>query len=206
MAFHDERFPVGISYGSTGGPERRTIVVEAGSGHEHRNAQWADSRRSYNAGTGVKSMDDIHRVLTFFEERRGRLHGFLWQDHSDYKSCQPSGTPAATDQPVGTGDGSAVKFQLKKTYGNLNPYTRDIKKPVEGTVQVAADGSGVTNFTVDHTTGVITFDATPVVGVSITAGFEFDTPVRFDTDRLEIDLAAFKAGQIPRIPIVEIRL
>ena len=74
MAFDDIRFPVGISRGSSGGPERRTEVVTTASGHEQRNTRWADSRRRYNAGFGVKSLDDIHAVVAFFEERRGRLY------------------------------------------------------------------------------------------------------------------------------------
>ncbi len=78
-----------------GGPERRTDVVVLGSGHEERNSRWANSRRSYNAGYGVKSLDDLHAVIAFFEERRGRLHGFRWRDHADWKSCPPSATTDA---------------------------------------------------------------------------------------------------------------
>ena len=87
--FHDIRFPTAISRASHGGPERRTDVVVLGSGAEERNARWADSRRSYNAGYGVKSLNDLHAVIAFFEERRGRLHGFRWRDPSDWKSCPP---------------------------------------------------------------------------------------------------------------------
>ena len=211
MLFHDVRFPTAISRSSQGGPERRTDVVTLGSGFEERNARWADSRRSYNAGYGVKSIDDLHAVIAFFEERRGRLTGFRWRDHADWKSCQPSHVPTPTDQPIGTGDGVRATFQLTKTYGStFAPWTRTITKPVTGTVLIAVAGvtQPATNFTIDHTSGLITFQPThiPPTGSQITAGFEFDVPVRFDTDKLDISLQGFTHGAIPHIPIVEVRL
>ena len=210
--FHETRFPTAISRAAHGGPERRTDVVVLGSGAEERNARWADSRRSWNAGYGVKSLDDLHAVIAFFEERRGRLHGFRWRDPMDFKSCPPETAPTALDQPIGTGDGATAVFQLTKTYGAaFNPWTREIRKPVAGTVLIAVAGvtqAPSTDYTVDHTTGIVTIQPghTPAVGQSITAGFEFDVPVRFDTDRLEINLQGFRHGAIPSIPIVEIRL
>jgi uncharacterized protein (TIGR02217 family) len=210
--FHDTRFPTAISRAAHGGPERRTDVVVLGSGAEERNARWADSRRSYNAGYGVKSLNDLHAVIAFFEERRGRLHGFRWRDPTDWKSCPPEATPTALDQDIGLGDGLSALFQLAKTYGSdFNPWTRDITKPVAGTVLIAVAEvvqTPATHFTVDHTTGVVTFAAEhiPAPGATITAGFEFDVPVRFDTDKLEINLQGFRHGAIPSIPIVEIRV
>jgi uncharacterized protein (TIGR02217 family) len=210
--FHETRFPTAISRASQGGPERRTDVVVLGSGAEERNARWADSRRSYNAGYGVKSLDDLHAVSAFFEERRGRLHGFRWRDPADWKSCPPETTPTALDQPIGAGDGATAVFQLVKTYGAaFNPWTRAIGKPVSGTVLVAVAGvtqAPGTAYTVDHAAGVITFLAghIPAASADITAGYEFDVPVRFDTDRLEINIQGVRHGAIPSIPIVEIRL
>ena len=161
MSFHETRFPTAISRAAHGGPERRTDVVVLGSGAEERNARWADSRRSYNAGYGVKSLDDLHAVIAFFEERRGRLHGFRWRDPADCKSCPPEGTPTALDQPIGIGDGTTAVFQLVKTYGSaFNPWTRDITKPVAGSVLVAVAGimqTPGTAYTVDTATGLVAF-------------------------------------------------
>lgn len=212
MSFHEVRFPTAISRHGQGGPERRTDVVVLGSGYEERNARWADSRRSYNAGYGVKSIDDLAAVIAFFEERRGRLHGFRWRDHADCKSGLPSAAPSAGDQHIGIADGTTATFQLVKTYGSaFAPYTRTIAKPVAGTVLVAVAGVPQmqgTDFTVDATIGRVTFLAghLPEAGAIVTAGFEFDVPVRFDTDKLEINLQGFQHGAIPAIPIVEIRL
>ena len=212
MSFHEIRFPTDISRGAQGGPERRTDVVVLGSGFEERNARWADSRRSYNAGYGVKSLDDLHAVIAFFEERRGRLYGFRWRDHADDKSCAPGGTPSPLDQPLGTGNGTLAAFQLTKKYGAAHaPWTRAIAKPVAGTVRVAVAGdeaSAGAAFTVDAATGLVQFlpGHVPASGALITAGFAFDVPVRFDTDRLEINVQGFRHGAIPHIPIVEVRL
>lgn len=211
MSFHEIRFPTDISRGASGGPERRTDVVVLGSGHEERNSRWADSRRAYDAGYGVASLDDLHAVLAFFEERRGRLYGFRWKDHADWKSCPPGGTPTALDQAIGMGDGATAAFQLKKTYGGAHaPWVREIKKPVAGSVLVAVAGvvqaSGIA-FTVDSATGIVTFlpGFIPALEQAVTAGFAFDVPVRFDTDSLAINLQGFQHGAIPKIPIVEVR-
>src|SRR5579859_1035843 len=92
LMFHEIRFPTQISFHSSGGPERKTEIVTLGSGFEERNAVWANSRRRYNAGYGVRSLDDLHAALAFFEARLGRLYGFRFKDWSDYKSCAPGAT------------------------------------------------------------------------------------------------------------------
>ncbi len=212
MSFHEIRFPTAISRGATGGPERRTDVVVLGSGHEERNSRWADSRRSYNAGYGIKTLDDLHAAIAFFEERRGRLYGFRWKDHADFRSGPPSATPSPFDQPLGVGDGETTIFPLIKRYGSAHaPWSRRITKPVAGSVLVAVDGTPVdvgTAVTADPTTGLLTFALghIPAEGAVVSAGFEFDVPVRFDTDKLEVSLQGFTHGAIPSIPIVEVRL
>ncbi len=212
MNFHEVRFPTAISRGAQGGPERRTDVVVLGSGFEERNSRWADSRRSYNAGYGVASLDDLHQVIAFFEERRGRLYGFRWKDHGDWKSSPPSTEPSPLDQVIGTGDGVTATFQLVKIYGGAYaPWPRAIRKPVAGSVRVAAGGvvrSEGVHFAADPSTGVVTFFAghIPASGLTITAGFEFDVPVRFDNDKLEVSLSGFNHGAIPNIPIIEVRI
>lgn len=212
MSFHEIRFPTDISRASQGGPERRTEVVVLGSGREERNARWADSRRSYNAGYGVKSLDDLYAVVAFFEERRGRLHGFRWKDPLDWKSCAPGAETSPFDVEIGIGDGVVAEFQLIKAYGSaFAPWRRDVRKPVAGSVQLAVAGvvrSEGADFTVDTATGRVTFaiGAIPQAGDVVTAGFAFDVPVRFDTDRLDVNLQGFRHGAIPNIPIVEIRV
>jgi uncharacterized protein (TIGR02217 family) len=210
-AFHEILFPLDIALKSAGGPQRRTDVVALGSGAEERNARWAHSRRRYDAGYGVKTHDALSQVVAFFEERRGRLYGFRWRDRLDHSSAAPDMALSATDQTIGTGDGTTAVFALSKTYGAAySPYQRPIAKPVAGSVRVAVAGSEAaegTAFTVDTTTGLVAFLAghIPASGAAITAGFLFDVPVRFDTDYLEVDLSAFAAGAIPKIPLVEIR-
>lgn len=202
MNFHEVRFPVSISFGSSGSVERRTEIVRLSSGFEERNTPWARSRRRYDAGLGVRSLADLETVTGFFEARLGQLYGFRWKDWLDHKSCAVGETVAMTDQAIGTGDGVETAFQLVKAYGGVS---RPVSKPVAGTVVVAIDGvqAGVS---VDETTGIVSFGAPPPAGAAITAGFEFDVPVRFDSAEIEYSITAFNAGSVPSIPIVEVRL
>lgn len=210
MAFHEIRFPDDISAGSSGGPERLTDVVSMRSGFEERNTIWSDSRRRYDASLGVRNIDMLYEVIEFFEGRRGRLHGFRWKDWSDFSSKSPMRPPTPTDQTIGVGNGSTKDFQLVKVYSpGHNSWTRQIRKPVQGTVLAALNGTPQTvntHFTVDYTTGVLTFMTAPPSGAVVTAGFEFDVPVRFDNDSINISLEAFQAGHLPQIDILEIRV
>lgn len=210
MNFHEIRFPTSLSFGSVGGPERRTEIVSLNNGFEERNSPWSQSRRRYDAGFGMRSLDDISVLIGFFEARSGQLFGFRWKDWSDYKSCKPSVEIEATDQEIGVGDDMSTVFQLVKNYRSGDAVqARDISKPVEDLVLVAISGDvqvlGV-DYTVDYETGEVTFMAPPPDLAPVTAGFEFDVPVRFDTDRIESSVGGFSAGEVPSVPVVEVRV
>ena len=207
MAFHEVRFPDNISRGARGGPERRTQVVALASGDEERNASWADSRRRYDAAYGVRRADDLAAVVAFFEARNGRLYGFRWKDWADYKSCLPSITPGRADQALGIGDGVRTAFQLVKLYvSGAQSWTRTITKPVAGSLLVERNGAALTTgWTMDATTGIVSFATPPTAGAILKAGFEFDVPVRFDTDELPVTLDIERLGSITSIPLVEVR-
>ncbi|AYD00238.1 DUF2460 domain-containing protein [Neorhizobium sp. NCHU2750] len=207
--FHDVRFPLRVALGSSGGPVRRTDIVNLSNGREQRNQRWRDSRRSYDAGSGIRSLADLYAVLEFFEARRGQLYGFRFRDPVDWASCAPGGMISALDQPIGGGDGETAAFQLTKTYRDAGgSWTRQITRPVAGTVQVAVDGvvMPAAAYAVDPAGGFVTFAEghLPAAGAQVRAGFEFDVPVRFDTDRIDVNLAHFDAGRIPSIPLTEI--
>jgi len=210
MAFHEIRFPANLSFGSVGGPERRTEVVTLANGFEERNTPWAHSRRRYDAGVGMRSLDDIEALIAFFEARRGQLHGFRWKDWSDYKGTAPSKPLHYRDNVIGIGDGETKVFQLTKLYrSGAETYARPITKPVDGSVLAGLDEAELvyrTHFDVDHATGLISFNDAPDEGVEVAASFEFDVPVRFDIDRIQTSLASFQAGDAPDVPVVEIRV
>ncbi len=210
MSFHEIRFPANLSFGSVGGPERRTDVVTLANGFEERNTPWAHSRRRYDAGVGLRSLDDVEALISFFEARRGKLFGFRWKDWADFKSCAPSSVPGNMDQALGMGDGLRRVFPLVKAYmSGAESYVRPVRKPVEGTVRVSVAGDAKilgTEFTVDTATGEVRFVNPPARGAEIRAGFEFDVPVRFDTDAIRTSVSSFQAGDVPDVPVVEVRI
>ena len=210
MNFHDVRFPASLSFGSVGGPERRTEVVTLANGFEERNTPWAHSRRRYDAGLGMRSLEDVETLIAFFEARMGQMYGFRWKDWSDFKSGSASAAPTFLDQDIGRGDGVQQSFQLLKTYrSGEQSYARPIAKPVSGTVRVGLENDEMQegiDYEVDLTTGFVTFSHPPDLDVIVKAGFEFDVPVRFDTDRIQTSVASFQAGEVPNVPVVEVRV
>lgn len=210
MNFHEVRFPASLSFGSIGGPERRTEIVGLSNGFEERNTPWAHSRRRFDAGVGVRSLDDLETLVAFFEARNGQLIGFRWKDWTDYKSCVPSREVDAEDQLIGMGDGKTSVIQLSKSYrSGAFSYERPISKPVEGTVRISVGGDlqeEDVHYSCDYESGDIAFYSPPPPDTAVTAGFEFDVPVRFDTDRIETSVARFSAGEMPSVPVVEVRV
>jgi uncharacterized protein (TIGR02217 family) len=204
-AFHEVRLPLALAFGSSGGPECATDVARLASGVESRNTRWARSRRRWEISGAAMPVDAAHELAAFFEARRGRMHGFRFRDPIDWKSCAPSQAVGATDQALGIGDGGTTEFQLMKRYLSGETFRdRRIVKPAEDTVLVAIDSVATSAFVVDTATGVVTFDVAPAEGAVLTAGFEFDVPVRFDSDRLDFALVGHDAVRVVRAPLVEI--
>lgn len=210
------RFPENISYGSSGGPEYNTTVVGLYSGYEQRIANFTNPLHKYNVGYGIKLKDDLEVVLQYFHVVAGRFLAFRYKDWQDFKSCAVFNTPAADDQLLGTGDSTTgsdgtADYDLIKTYSfGASTYDRPIYKPVDGTLLVAVDGVAKTegvHYNIDLTLGRITFTNGnhPLAGLDVTAGFEFDVPVRFNSDMLDISQDFYHGGSL-RIELKEIRI
>lgn len=203
------RFPDCISEGSTGGPVWATSIVISASGFEHRSSRWKDAKHQYNAAFGIRSMEDMLDLKEFFLAMRGPAYGFRFKDFGDFSTALEFGrTVSAVDMPLGTGDGATTVFQLSKDYEQGFSYTRPITKPVAGTVRVAVDSAAIVEgvgFTVDTTTGLVTFTTAPAQDAVLTAGFEFDVPCRFATDTLDTQYSNYQTGAA-NVPVVEIRL
>ncbi len=207
--FTETRLPARLAFGSTGGVERRTTVVALASGFERRASPWADGRRRYLVGQSIRSLAEAAELLAFFEARRGRLQGFRFTDFTDAASAPPGVAVSPFDQPLGVGDAAASVFQLVKTYGEGDDaYVRPIRKPETGSVRVAVAGVELDagGFEVDLATGAVTLAVAPAAGRAVTAGFRFDVPVRFDTDRLDVTLEGFDAGRVVAAPLIEVRV
>lgn len=210
MNFHEVRFPASLSFGSVGGPERRTDIVTLANGYEERNTPWAHARRRYDAGLGMRSLDDVETLIAFFEARQGQMFGFRWKDWSDFKSGAARAETGFRDQEIASGDGQRTEFTLQKTYrSGAFSYKRPITKPVVGTIRIGLGQDEMqesVDYEVEAASGLIRFFQPPPEDVVVTAGFEFDVPVRFDTDRIQTSMASFQAGDVPNVPVVEVRV
>ena len=198
--FVEERFPEDISYGSSGGPQFNTNIITVSSGFEQRNINWSQARAKYVVNHGIKDELQIKALLEFFRMVNGRAIGFRYKDWSDY---------IAIGENIGTGDGVTTTFQLKRTYtfgAGLISHVRDIKKPVANTEKIYVNGTLTTAYTIDYTTGIVTFNTAPAAGAAITADFEFDVPCRFNVDNMNITLNAATVSSWSNIEIVEIRI
>ena len=208
--FHEVLFPFPLALSGRGGPQRKTEIVVQGSGREQRLARWRHARRRYEIGSGLKTRRDLMQLVAFFEARRGRLYGFRFHDPLDGRSTSGTTGVTAFDQILGQGDGATAVFKLRKAYGQgADPYWRPILKPCTGTVQVAVNGVACIegqDFTCDSTNGQITFTpaALPQAMAVITAGFEFDVPVRFETDTLDLSFDALGTGESTAITLLEL--
>ena len=199
MGFVEVQFPQDISYGSSGGPEYATDIVISQSGYEQRNVGWEQARARYNVAHGVKTKTQLDALIAFFRARKGRAYGFRFKDWTDYQ---------ATGEVIGTGNGVVMQFQLVKHYTSGSvAEARVIKKPVSGTVQIYANGTLQTSgVSTDTATGIVTFTSPPASGVTVSANFQFDVPVRFDTDRLSATLESYGIQSWLDISLIEVRV
>lgn len=201
--FDDVRFPLAIGPGASLGAEWRTDVVALANGNEIRNGRWSLPRRRWDVASAVVSLVDLRVLTDFFDARLGRLRGFRFRDPTHNSSALPEQPVSAFDQPLGVGDGLTRAFQLCRDNGGQKWA---VKKPVPGTVLIGVDGiETVSGWTVDTASGIVTFDQAPESEKTVTAGFYFDWPVRFDTDRLDVTLETMGAGRAVSIPILELR-
>jgi uncharacterized protein (TIGR02217 family) len=211
MAFHNVRFPEDIGYGSQGGAAYSTNIITLDSGQEVRIARWSQPRHKYDASYGIRSLDDLTTVINFFHARHGTANAFRWKDHLDFSSDSTGrGTPAWNDHTLGILVSAPETIQLRKSYVNGGETTyRNITKPTAGSTVVGWGGANKTSgWSIDEETGIITITDSGADGLTITAGCQFDVPVRFGEeldDGLMMSHDAFEIGSISSIPVIEIK-
>lgn len=194
MSFQEVQFPSDIAFGSSGGPEFFTSIISTYGGFEQRNVNWSQARARYNVLHAIKNQAQIDELIIFFRKMRGKAYAFRFKDWADF---------LATAQEIGVGDGAHKNFQLVKNYDSSS---RIISKPVSGSVTVYIDGVEQTSgVAVDSTSGIVSFVTAPAVDEVITADFEFDVPVRFDTDYLPVTFDSAGLNSIRDIQLIEVR-
>ena len=201
IPFDDVAYPLTLGRDAAACPEFSTSVAVTASGHEYRNALWSDARMRYDVGPGIRSEAELGTLIAFFRARYGPARGFRLRDPFDFSSAAMTGTPSASDQRIGTGDGMASWFRLVKNYGEQH---RRITRPQPGSIRIAAGGVETAAWRYEAG-GWIVFDSAPAAGAPITAGYLFDVPVRFAEDRLDVSGVSFAAGEAPSVALIEIR-
>lgn len=204
QAFIEERLPEEVERKAIGGPMFKTIVTTLFSGHEQRNISWSQARGEWDIGYGLshlkegKSQSYLNEVIAFFYARRGMAIGFRFKDWTDFE---------LSDTTIGVGDGINDTFQAVKIYkeASTTAYVRTLNKIVSGTDVVKIDGAPTAAYSIDYDTGAIVMNSPPTLGQVITLACEFDVPVRFDIDKLDVVAYTQDAGLIQSIPLVEIR-
>lgn len=208
IAFFDTpTFPDNVAYGTAGGPRFSTTIARVRSGREVRDAKWLYPLHEYDAASGIRVPADLEATRSHFYVAMGRASGWRFKDWVDYKSVAADAAVTHDDQDLGVGDGLEVDYQLIKTYSRgAFDFIRKITRPVTGTVRVSLDGvEQIGGWTVDVTTGIVTFAVAPLGTVRVSAGYEFDVPCRFSSDVIAQSMAACAAGTFGSIPIEEIR-
>jgi uncharacterized protein (TIGR02217 family) len=158
-------FPDDISYNSVGSTRFATDVVVVDSGDDQRVGRWDQPIMEYDVAYGVRTMEQLTALITFFRAMRGRLYAFNYRDHVDYTSSVAVAYEArkappitAKDQIIGTGDNATYQFQLTKTYAaSSEAQVRTISRPEPGTVMVAVNGTLSDLWDVDTNSGIVTF-------------------------------------------------
>ncbi|RLJ20807.1 TIGR02217 family protein [bacterium endosymbiont of Escarpia laminata] len=201
-AFVEDRLDLGILYGTDGGPVFRTTIIPAASGREDRNINWSEEGGAWELGDRQMLRSTLRYIIGFFRKRRGRAVGFRWKNWADY---------ILDTQTIATADGILTDFQITKTEsdGLGTDYVRRIRKPVAGTVNVYfGTTQQMSGWTVDTTTGIITFTTPPPDLTDIRCSCEYDLPVRFNTDHLPMRFDALRASDseaayyLPPLPII----
>lgn len=200
-AFADVSFPLSIGREASVETVTSTAIASGAGGWEQRNSEWAEARLTFDAGPGLRSDQDLAQLIAFFRARRGPAQGFRFRDPMDDSSAATSEHISPHDQTLGVGDTTGTSFPLLKHYGGVS---RRITRPVSGTVRVAIDGIETSAWSLGPL-GLVEMDDPPAAGSVVTAGFQFDVPVRFAEDRLTISRATFQAGEAVSVPLIEVR-
>lgn len=223
MAFSEERLDTGyIIYGTQGGPEFSTDIVELNSGFENRNANWNESKGKWDYGDRKLPDTELRLIIKFFKARKGRANGFRFKDWGDFKVDVTEGILGLSGHGTAT-----ATYQLYKQYvSGADKDYKKITKPVVGTLKIFKNGvqaptSGFGAVAFDYTTGIVTFSPDsignfPQAGDVLTWSGEFDVPVRFDSDqvRYRFDSSITSSPGVVQqaffflasLPLVEIRV
>lgn len=194
----DDRLTEHIEAGAKARPMFSTEVVKTDGGWTITNSRWSYPLHEFefNVTPGVVGETELDNFVDLFYACGGMANTFKFRHWADYEGV---------NEAIGTGNGSSQTIQLIKNYTRgAVTRTRKITRPVSGSVVIYFNGvEQVAGVTVDYDTGEVT--CSPGVGVAVTADFEFDVPVRFADDSVELLAHTRELQQPVRIVLEEDR-
>lgn len=234
--FDEVRFPDDISYGSRGGPKFNTTVLTLASGFEKRNINWSQVRCEFDVSHGIKTIEQMDALLAFFYARQGMARGFRYKDWADYTAQNQTiavGDGVTTvfqlRKNYPSGPNTYSRIISKPVVGTVFGVKITGVNPVTQLPQSDTLDESKGQYTVDYTTGKITIAVDPfvdwlaagpgnptpkipqrrpiAVGRKVeVVSFEFDVPVRFGTDVMNISQDFWMTESWESIPLVEVRV
>jgi len=190
----NEVFPTlkGLTFPVMKSPIWSTRVQVGVSGKETRLGLWSYPIWKYSIPFDFLRSDNVNlefqTLMGFYNSRFGPQDDWLFNDPDDN---------TAVAQQFGVGNGSTTIFQLTRTLGGF-------VEPVRATIavtDVSDNGSTVNpaNYTVNATTGKITFTSAPVSGHVLTWSGTYYWRCRFLDDELSAEKFAnqfWSAGEV----------
>ncbi len=172
-----------------------STIITSISGRDSVRNNSSVPQRFYKISNARINSLQMEELVAFFTCRKGPLHSFRLKDYTDF---------FVADQFIFGYENQAEKFQLFKSYNDLiNPYVRPIALPLIETVKLRSETREIP-WSYDIETKEIILRDNLEMEQNLFASFEFDTKVRFITDKIEYSYCPDGSIALKEINIKEV--
>ena len=196
----------GLAWSVTKSPTFQTRIQRAVSGRELRALDYPYPLWQFTLvfdflrDNPAAGFDELRTLMGFFMLCQGAFGTFLFQDPSDDR---------VSGQQIGTGDTLRTVFQLQRTMGKTLPGGGFLEPIVAPNVVSAVYFNGIVQdpagYSVDPTTGLVTFNIAPGSGLIITADYSYYFRCRFVDDSYAFENFMFRLWQLKKLTFISVR-